>query len=110
MISRYCLRGVLPILLAGALVLSCQPSVSTISGPEIPAEPEWFVDATSQLGLDFLHDPGKPPGPDDILFMPQIMGSGCALFDFDNDGRLDIYLVQNAGPNSHSTNRLYHQE
>ena len=43
-------------------------------------------------------------------FMPQIMGSGAALFDFDNDGRLDIYLLQNGGPNSRSTNRLYHQE
>src|SRR5207244_4592712 len=42
--------------------------------------------------------------------MPQIMGSGAALFDFDNDGRLDIYLLENGGPNSRSTNRLYHQE
>jgi hypothetical protein len=42
--------------------------------------------------------------------MPQIMGSGCALFDYDGDGRLDIYLVQNAGPKSNSRNRLYHQE
>jgi enediyne biosynthesis protein E4 len=110
MISPYGLRGLLPIALAGALALSCQPSVSTTSGPEIPSEPEWFIDATSQVGLGFIHDPGKPPGPNDIMFMPQIMGSGCALFDFDGDGRLDIYLVQNAGPNSQNTNRLYHQE
>jgi hypothetical protein len=43
-------------------------------------------------------------------FMPQIMGSGAALLDFDNDGRLDLYFLQNGGPNSRSTNRLYHQE
>jgi hypothetical protein len=42
--------------------------------------------------------------------MPQIVGSGAALFDFDNDGRLDIYLIHNAGPQSKSTNRLFHQE
>src|SRR5262249_22332121 len=43
------------------------------------------------------------------LFMPKIMGGGAALFDFDNDGRLDIYLLQSGGPDSRSTNRLYRQ-
>jgi hypothetical protein len=41
--------------------------------------------------------------------MPQVIGSGGALFDFDNDGRLDIYLVQNGGPNSQAKNRLFRQ-
>jgi hypothetical protein len=67
--------------------------------------PPWFVDITRESGLDFVHD----AGPTGSYFMPQIMGSGAALFDFDNDGRLDIYLLQNAGPNSQSTNRLYRQ-
>jgi hypothetical protein len=65
----------------------------------------WFVDITDQVGLKFVHD----AGPLGKYFMPESLGSGAALFDFDNDGRLDIYLVQNAGPNSHSTNRLFHQ-
>ncbi len=39
--------------------------------------------------------------------MPQIMGSGAALFDFDGDGLLDIYLLTNGGPKSASTSRLY---
>jgi hypothetical protein len=42
--------------------------------------------------------------------VPEQMGSGAALFDFDNDGRLDLYLVQNAGPGSSSPNKLFHQE
>ena len=37
------------------------------------------------------------------------MGSGAALFDYDNDGRLDLYLLQGAGPHSRSVNQLYHQ-
>ncbi len=40
--------------------------------------------------------------------MPQIMGSGVALFDFNNDNRLDIYLLQNGGPKG-AKNRLYQQ-
>lgn len=42
--------------------------------------------------------------------MPESAGSGGALFDFDNDGRLDIYLLHNAPTNSGSKNRLYHQQ
>ena len=40
-------------------------------------------------------------------WQPQIHGSGVALFDFDGDGRLDIYLLNFGGPDSHSINRLY---
>src|SRR5205823_2451560 len=39
----------------------------------------------------------------------QVIGSGAALFDADGDGRLDILLLQNAGPNSGATHRLYLQ-
>jgi hypothetical protein len=67
--------------------------------------PPWFVDITDESGLNFVHDAGLVGS----YFIPQIMGSGAALFDFDNDGRLDIYLVQNAGPDSGSKNRLFHQ-
>jgi hypothetical protein len=71
-----------------------------------PVAPPWFTDVTQEVGLNFVHN----AGPTGSFFMPQIMGSGAAVFDYDNDGRLDIYLLQNAGPDTKVTNRLYHQE
>lgn len=84
------------------LVLGCRPAPPALE----PPVPPWFEEVTLECGLHFVHD----AGPTGDYFMPQIMGSGAAVFDFDNDGRLDLYLLQNAGPNSQSTNRLYHQE
>lgn len=75
------------------------PQVSSADGTGGPA---WFEDITESVDLDFLHD----PGPTGTYFMPQSMGSGCA-FIRDGDGTLYLYLLQNAGPNSRSVNRLY---
>jgi hypothetical protein len=90
--------------LAG-LPLGCQridaPAAVPVSVPDIP----WFEEITEQVGLNFIHD----AGPLGNYFMPQQIGSGAALFDFNKDGRLDIYLLQNGGPTSNSTNRLYEQ-
>jgi hypothetical protein len=72
---------------------------------EAPTGPPWFEDVTDKLGLDFVHD----AGPVGKYFLPQHLGGGAALFDFNNDGLLDIYLVQNGGPNSRCTNRLFRQ-
>jgi hypothetical protein len=70
-----------------------------------PAEPPWFEEVTPANGLHFVHQT-TPVGK---YFMPELMGSGAALFDFDNDGRLDVYLLQNTGPGSTATNRLFRQ-
>jgi hypothetical protein len=69
-----------------------------------PAEPPWFEDVTEEVGIHFVHD----PGPVGTYFLPQQVGSGAALFDFNGDGLLDIYLLQNGGPNG-PRNVLYKQ-
>jgi hypothetical protein len=68
--------------------------------------PVWFEDVTEKLGLDFTHE----AGPAGSYFMPRVMGSGCAFLDVDGDGRLDILLLQNGGPGSRATHRIYLQQ
>ncbi len=58
------------------------------------------------IGARFEHD----VGPVGTYFMPENLGSGLAILDYDNDGRLDLFFVQNAGSQSAFRNQLFHQE
>jgi enediyne biosynthesis protein E4 len=100
---RHC---ILPLALALAgLAPACKRAPSMPASPSGPAVPAWFEDITARSGLDFVHDSGATGD----YFMPESIGSGGAMLDFDNDGRLDLYLVHHASPESKSRNRLYHQ-
>jgi len=52
-----------------------------------------FVRLSTEIGLDFEHDTGWTGS----RFTLETMGAGGGFFDFDNDGWIDIYLVQ-SGP------------
>jgi enediyne biosynthesis protein E4 len=82
---------------------------AVVPARDVPSAPQpaWVADVTAESKLEFRHDPGPLGGN---YFLPQINGSGAALLDFDNDGRLDIYLLQGGGPNSTATNALFHQQ
>jgi hypothetical protein len=53
-----------------------------------PAPP--FVDVTRESGIDFVHYNGSAGD----LLLPEVIGAGGALFDYDNDGDLDLFAVQ----------------
>jgi enediyne biosynthesis protein E4 len=55
------------------------------------AEPP-FVEVAAEVGLKFTHVNGATGQ----YYMPEQMGPGAALIDYDNDGDLDVFLVQGA--------------
>ena len=55
-----------------------------------PPPSEWFVDRAAETGLDFVHFNGMSGS----RYYAEHMGPGVALFDYDNDGDLDVFIVQ----------------
>ena len=98
-------------------VVTAQQSGSTPDSQQ--ASPGKFADIISASGIHFNYVSSHTPKH----YLPETMGAGVALFDYDNDGRLDIFLVngaplqdptpkgsipQKSGPTY--WNRLYHQK
>src|SRR5439155_3013684 len=51
--------------------------------------PVQFSDVTRDAGISFQHNSGAFGKK----YLPETLGAGCAFFDYDNDGWLDILLV-----------------
>ncbi|HEY1424214.1 MAG TPA: CRTAC1 family protein [Candidatus Acidoferrum sp.] len=60
------------------------------AGGFVDGAPVVFIDVTRQAGLDKFHHRSGTPGKKTIIETP---GSGVALLDYDNDGWMDIYLL-----------------
>jgi len=89
---------------AGALLVPRWPGFVLPEAPPFPFEeipPE-------KSGIRWVHSNGKSPEK----YLPETSGAGCAFLDYDNDGWMDIYLV-NSGkcdfftPNQPLRNALY---
>ena len=75
---------------AGDLKDGARPAASSAGPTSAPAEGEWFTDRAHEAGIDFVHFNGMTGK----FYQPEIMAPGVALFDYDNDGDLDVLLVQ----------------
>ncbi len=60
-------------------------------------QPIRFVDITAAAGITFIHDNAHSSEK----YLIETMGSGAAWLDYDNDGYLDLYLVNSAATNVH---------
>src|SRR5437764_15210619 len=79
-------------------------------GSNVAAQTPTFIDVTKEAGITWVHNNAMSPQH----YLPETVGAGCVFFDYDNDGWMDIYLV-NSGPSDFFTpktlvkNALYHK-
>ncbi|HET8925351.1 MAG TPA: CRTAC1 family protein [Candidatus Acidoferrum sp.] len=78
-------RKLLKVLAACAATGACPQITAALPQSEFPFE----VVPASASGISWVHVSGKSPEK----YLPESSGAGCALFDYDNDGWMDIYLV-----------------
>ncbi len=109
------LRRLLAGIFAAGALCACAPDKNAPQAAKVTPAQELFVDATESSGIRFQHFNGR----NGEFYYPEIIGSGVAVFDYNNDGKLDILVMQGAalGPGSNArapqqscTARLYRND
>jgi hypothetical protein len=67
------------------------PKTPPPPGPQARS-PVTFTDITAQSGIKFIHATSKTSAK----FLLETMGSGIGIFDYDNDGRMDLFFTNGA--------------
>ena len=86
--TRRRLLKTIPAALASAFV---PKNWGAVSGPSKPQTPfSRFIDVAASAGLTQTMFYGDSAG---ATYVTEIMGGGCAFFDYDNDGWMDIFIL-----------------
>lgn len=78
-------------------------STRTQATPTRPSGPIRFTDVTVQSGIHFRHNSGAFGKK----YLPETMGSGVCVLDYDNDGWQDILFVNSMDWPEHKTSKSY---
>jgi enediyne biosynthesis protein E4 len=83
--------------------VAAQPSLDAGRANQRPSGPIEFIDVTAQAGISFKHNSGAFGKK----YLPETMGSGACVVDYDNDGWQDILLVNSTDWPDHKTHKFY---
>ena len=93
-----------------AVALQGPSAVAATPAPVRSSGPVTFTDVTAQAGIRFRHNNGGFGKK----YLPETMGSGVCVIDYDNDGWPDLLFVNSADWPGHKTHRttpaLYHND
>jgi len=80
-------------LLAGVLFGIAALTLCAAALASIPSSPVVFTDVTAQASIRFVHSAGRTGKK----LLPETLGAGCAFFDADGDGWVDLFFVNSKG-------------
>ena len=75
---------------AGAARVASGAAAEAPESAEHAGANDWFVDQAQQAGINFSTSTACPGE----YYFPEMLPPGVALFDYDNDGDLDVFLAQ----------------
>jgi enediyne biosynthesis protein E4 len=90
----------------GSTLGRMDPTITTLAAND--TAPAFEEIPTAASGISWVHVNGQSPE----MYMPETVGPGCAFLDYDNDGWMDIYLVNSGAcdfyqPSTSLRNALY---
>lgn len=83
------------LLKAAGVTIAAAPLAHLAAAPNAPVT---FVDVAVSAGISFKHQNSTSPEK----FLIETMGSGCAWIDYDQNGLLDLYLVNGAATRAYT--------